>query len=60
MSVEKSSVPSTPAPAIPGEPEHSKVQTHVPGPRSEELRARHNRYQDARTVHLMRDICAHG
>jgi 4-aminobutyrate aminotransferase/(S)-3-amino-2-methylpropionate transaminase len=31
------------------------MKTRVPGPRSEELRARHGRYQDARTVHLYQD-----
>jgi 4-aminobutyrate aminotransferase / (S)-3-amino-2-methylpropionate transaminase len=55
MSVHNLSLPPTPAPPIPGEPAHSSVKTHVPGPRSEELRARHNRYQDARTVHLYQD-----
>jgi 4-aminobutyrate aminotransferase/(S)-3-amino-2-methylpropionate transaminase len=55
MSVEQPTLPSTPAPPIPGEPERSSVLTHVPGPRSEALRARHNRFQDARTVHLYQD-----
>ncbi len=40
---------------IPGEPAHASVVTVVPGPASEALRARHNRYQDARTVHVYQD-----
>lgn len=55
MSVHGSALPETPAPPIPGEPAHSSVQTKVPGPASEALRARHNLYQDARTVHLYQD-----
>jgi 4-aminobutyrate aminotransferase/(S)-3-amino-2-methylpropionate transaminase len=43
---------------IPGEPAHASVRTHVPGPRSEELRARHQRYQDARTIHVYQDAKA--
>ncbi len=42
-------------PAIPGEPERASVRTAVPGPASEALRARHNQFQDARTVHLYQD-----
>ncbi len=48
-------LPSTAAPAIPGEPERIIVRTSIPGPRSEELRARHGRHQDARTVHFYQD-----
>ncbi|MFZ5475918.1 MAG: aminotransferase class III-fold pyridoxal phosphate-dependent enzyme [Myxococcota bacterium] len=47
--------PTTPAPAIPGEPLRAEVRTAIPGPRTEELRARHGRYQDARTVHVYQD-----
>jgi 4-aminobutyrate aminotransferase/(S)-3-amino-2-methylpropionate transaminase len=43
------------SPAIPGEPERAHVVTPVPGPRSEALRARHDRHQDARTVHFYQD-----
>ena len=42
-------------PIIPGEPEHARMATALPGPRSEELRARHGRFQDARTVHFYQD-----
>src|SRR5204863_9423541 len=48
-------LPKTPAPPIPGEPERIVVKTAIPGPRSEELRARHGKYQDARTVHFYQD-----
>ncbi len=48
-------LPKTPAPAFPGEPEKIVVKTPIPGPRSEELRARHGKYQDARTVHFYQD-----
>jgi 4-aminobutyrate aminotransferase/(S)-3-amino-2-methylpropionate transaminase len=48
-------LPSTPAPAIPGEPERVAMKTPVPGPRSKELQARHARHQDARTVHFYQD-----
>jgi 4-aminobutyrate aminotransferase / (S)-3-amino-2-methylpropionate transaminase len=47
--------PKVPAPPIAGEPERASMKTRVPGPRSEELRARHARFQDARTVHLYQD-----
>ncbi len=40
---------------IPDEPTHAVVRTAVPGPASEALRARHGRYQDARTVHVYQD-----
>lgn len=40
---------------IPGEPEAARVATAVPGPKSEALRARHQRYQDARSVHVYQD-----
>lgn len=43
------------APPIPGEFDHAAVRTKIPGPRTEELRARHNKYQDARTVHVYQD-----
>lgn len=48
-------LPATPAPAIPGEPDRARVSTAIPGPASEALRARHGRFQDARTVHLYQD-----
>lgn len=51
-------LPSTPAPAFPGEPERINVRTPIPGPRSEELRARHGRHQDARTIHFYQDAKA--
>jgi 4-aminobutyrate aminotransferase / (S)-3-amino-2-methylpropionate transaminase len=38
-----------------GEPERASMRTRIPGPRTEELRARHGRYQDARTVHVYQD-----
>ena len=38
-----------------GEPERVSMTTAVPGPRTEELRARHGRHQDARTVHVYQD-----
>lgn len=47
--------PARIAPSIPGEPERALVRTPVPGPASEALRARHNRYQDARTIHVYQD-----
>lgn len=40
---------------IPGEPSRADVLTAVPGPRSEALRARHHRFQDARSVHVYQD-----
>ncbi len=42
-------------PPIAGEPERADVVTKVPGPRSEALRARHARHQEARTVHVYQD-----
>lgn len=48
-------LPSTPSPPFPGEPERVHVRTALPGPRSEDLRARHGRIQDARTVHVYQD-----
>jgi 4-aminobutyrate aminotransferase/(S)-3-amino-2-methylpropionate transaminase len=36
---------------FPGEPSPASMVTRVPGPRTEELRARHHKHQDARTVH---------
>jgi 4-aminobutyrate aminotransferase/(S)-3-amino-2-methylpropionate transaminase len=38
-----------------GEPERGSMKTRIPGPRTEELRARHGRWQDARTVHVYQD-----
>jgi 4-aminobutyrate aminotransferase/(S)-3-amino-2-methylpropionate transaminase len=38
-----------------GEPQHVTMVTAIPGPRTEELRARHGRHQDARTVHVYQD-----
>ena len=40
---------------IPDEPAHVRVLTAVPGPRTELLRGRHQRVQDARTVHVYQD-----
>jgi 4-aminobutyrate aminotransferase / (S)-3-amino-2-methylpropionate transaminase len=40
---------------VPGEPERIQVKTEIPGPASEALRARHGRYQDARTIHVYQD-----
>ena len=37
------------------EPERASMKTAIPGPRTEELRARHARHQDARTVHVYQD-----
>jgi 4-aminobutyrate aminotransferase/(S)-3-amino-2-methylpropionate transaminase len=48
-------LPQVPSPAFPNEPERARMLTPIPGPRSEELRARHGRYQDARTVHVYQD-----
>ena len=51
----------TPSPAataaapFPGEPAGISVRTAIPGPRSEALRARHAKVQDARTVHFYQD-----
>jgi 4-aminobutyrate aminotransferase/(S)-3-amino-2-methylpropionate transaminase len=42
-------------PPVAGEPARAEVRTRIPGPRSEELRARHGKYQDARTVHVYQD-----
>ncbi|HEY4118129.1 MAG TPA: aminotransferase class III-fold pyridoxal phosphate-dependent enzyme [Byssovorax sp.] len=47
--------PPTSLAPIPGEPERALVKTAIPGPRSEALRARHARFQDARTVHVYQD-----
>ena len=38
-----------------GEPERVTMVTAIPGPRTEELRARHGKHQDARTVHVYQD-----
>jgi 4-aminobutyrate aminotransferase/(S)-3-amino-2-methylpropionate transaminase len=43
------------APPFPDEPPRARVVTPVPGPRSEQLRARHMTAQDARPVHLYQD-----
>jgi 4-aminobutyrate aminotransferase/(S)-3-amino-2-methylpropionate transaminase len=43
------------APPFPGEPERARVLTAIPGPVSEEWRARHLRSQDARTIHVYQD-----
>ncbi len=43
------------APPFPNEPAGIHVQTAIPGPKSEALRARHARVQDARTVHFYQD-----
>lgn len=40
---------------LPQEPERAAVRTPIPGPRSETLRARHGKHQDARTVHVYQD-----
>jgi 4-aminobutyrate aminotransferase/(S)-3-amino-2-methylpropionate transaminase len=48
-------IPQSPSPIIPGEPTSAKIVTVVPGPQSEALRARHGKYQDARTVHVYQD-----
>ncbi len=40
---------------VPGEPERIVLRTAIPGPRSEALRARHGRHQDARTIHFYQD-----
>jgi 4-aminobutyrate aminotransferase / (S)-3-amino-2-methylpropionate transaminase len=47
--------PSVPASLVAGEPERLHVATAIPGPRSEALRARHGKHQDARTVHVYQD-----
>ncbi len=47
--------PATPAPPVAGEPAAVHVRTPIPGPASEALRARHGRFQDARTVHYYQD-----
>jgi 4-aminobutyrate aminotransferase/(S)-3-amino-2-methylpropionate transaminase len=48
-------LPPTPAPPLPGEPDGIVLRTAIPGPKSEALRARHGRFQDARTVHVYQD-----
>jgi 4-aminobutyrate aminotransferase/(S)-3-amino-2-methylpropionate transaminase len=40
---------------FPDEPAHAHVVTAIPGPRTEELRARHEKHQDARTIHYYQD-----
>ncbi len=56
-SVEDSPMASLPdlAPPFPGEPARAAMRTAVPGPATEALRARHNAFQDARTVHVYQD-----
>ena len=41
--------------SITGEPLGVRMVTEIPGPRTEALRARHGRHQDARTVHVYQD-----
>ncbi len=55
MIARMASLPQVPAPPFPGEPERLSVKTAIPGPRSEALRARHAKHQDARTVHVYQD-----
>lgn len=43
------------SPNAPGEPLAAHVHTSIPGPRSQALRQRHGRHQDARTVHVYQD-----
>ncbi|MSP56153.1 MAG: aminotransferase class III-fold pyridoxal phosphate-dependent enzyme [Myxococcales bacterium] len=45
----------TTPPLFPDEPAGIHVATAIPGPKSEELRVRHARVQDARTVHFYQD-----
>ncbi|HMY21719.1 MAG TPA: aminotransferase class III-fold pyridoxal phosphate-dependent enzyme, partial [Polyangium sp.] len=40
---------------FPAEPAGACMVTQVPGPRTEALRARHQQYQDARTIHYYQD-----
>eukprot|EP01098_Paradermamoeba_levis_P003627 TRINITY_DN1627_c0_g1_i1.p1 TRINITY_DN1627_c0_g1~~TRINITY_DN1627_c0_g1_i1.p1 ORF type:complete len:521 (-),score=166.28 TRINITY_DN1627_c0_g1_i1:108-1592(-) len=49
------SLPSTPAPAFPNEYLGPKVTTAVPGPKTKELAARLNNYQDPRAIHFFAD-----
>lgn len=51
-------LPDSPSPVVPGEPQRASVKTAIPGPRTEELRARHGKYQDARTIHVYQDAKA--
>lgn len=46
------------APPFPGEPAHASMRTAVPGPKTEALRARHQKHQDARTIHVYQDARA--
>jgi 4-aminobutyrate aminotransferase / (S)-3-amino-2-methylpropionate transaminase len=43
------------APPIATEPTKAGIRTKVPGPRTEALRARHQKIQDARTIHVYQD-----
>jgi 4-aminobutyrate aminotransferase/(S)-3-amino-2-methylpropionate transaminase len=45
----------TTADFVADEPRCARVVTPVPGPRTEELRTRHQRHQDARTIHYYQD-----
>ncbi len=47
--------PMTTTDLFPDEPACAHVVTAVPGPRTEALRARHQKHQDARTVHYYQD-----
>lgn len=49
------SLPSVPAPAIPGEPTQPSVITAIPGPKSKELWESLNKYQDPRATHFFGD-----
>src|SRR5690349_5330789 len=40
---------------FPDEPDRASVVTAIPGPASEALRARHQRFQDARPIHVYQD-----
>ncbi|HVY45669.1 MAG TPA: aminotransferase class III-fold pyridoxal phosphate-dependent enzyme [Minicystis sp.] len=48
-------LPKSPAPPLAGEPARIALATAIPGPKTEALRARHGRHQDARTVHVYQD-----
>ncbi len=40
---------------FPNEPASASMATSIPGPKTEELRARHGQHQDARTIHYYQD-----
>lgn len=46
------------APGFPDEPLSASMRTAVPGPKTEELRARHQQVQDARSIHMYQDARA--